>query len=108
MATRSRPAASCADTRLLVVLISRYRRRDSSGWTEPRSDDRLKPMRCEPDEAPAPLPLPPPPLCERMDRARFLQDRTCEFLFCFLCLICVFWDRISRVYRRVSSSKRPT
>lgn len=70
MATRSRPAASCAPIRLLVVLISRYSRRDSSGWTEPRSDDRLKPMRCEPDEVLVPLVL--LPLWERMESARFL------------------------------------
>ena len=53
--TRSLAAASWAAIRLFSDLMSRYSRFDSSGWPDPRREDRLKPRR------PVPPVLPPPP-----------------------------------------------
>jgi len=45
METRSLAAVSCAETRLLADLMRRKRRLESSGWTVPRREARLKPRR---------------------------------------------------------------
>lgn len=71
MVSRSLPAASWAEMRLLVDLIRRYSLRESSGCIEPRSEANENPLRCVGDDE---LLLPFP---ERIESDRFLVEVSC-------------------------------